>query len=132
MEKRKSERVQFFQVGTGRNIEPVWVFRKASPGAILGLLLDIGANGAQVLTDKSQNLSGGAYRLIVHAESESGAAALTLMMNARCRWSRHEGTLYIRNGLIFDEEASVDEVLALQQSESHWLRCELLLLGERP
>jgi hypothetical protein len=126
MEKRKSERVQFFQVGTGRDIQPVWVFRKTSPGAILGLLLDIGGNGAQVLTDKSQDLAGGSYRLIAHSETVPGAAAFTLMLNARCRWSQSEGTLYIRNGLIFDEEVSVDEVQALQPGESSWLRCEML------
>jgi hypothetical protein len=126
MEKRSSERVQFFQVGTGKDIQPVWVFRQTVPGAILGLLLDIGANGAQVLTDKSQDLAGGSYRLVVHGEGNSGEAALSV--NAGCRWSQHEGTLYIRNGLIFDEEALVDELHALQNGEPRWLRCELLPL----
>jgi len=126
MEKRSSDRVQFFQVGTGKDIHPVWVFRQTSPGAVLGLLLDIGANGAQVLTSKTQDLAGGNYRLIVHADDTPGKEALSV--NVRCRWSQHDGTLYIRNGLIFDEEALVDEVHALQGGGMHWLRCELLRL----
>jgi uncharacterized protein (DUF111 family) len=102
------------------------VFRQTVPDAILGLLLDFGANGAQVLTDKSQDLAGGSYRLIVHGVETSGDAALSV--NAACRWSQHEGTLYIRNGLIFDEEALVDELHSLHNGAPRWLRCELLRL----
>jgi len=124
MEKRKSDRVQFFQLNTGEDIQPVWVFRHSNPEAILGVLLDIGAHGAQVLTDRSQDLAGGDYRLIVHCGNAQGED--DLVVNAVCRWSRHDGTLYIRNGLIFDEETSLDEIMALHNRATSWLRCEVL------
>jgi hypothetical protein len=131
MEKRKSERVQFFQVGTGKDIQPVWVFRQIHPEATLGLLLDIGANGAQVLTDKSQNLHDADYRMIIHGADVFSEA--TLIVNGRCRWSQRQGTLYVRHGLVFDEEASDSELqaLQLQKCESGWLRCELLPVSLR-
>jgi hypothetical protein len=126
MEKRKSERVQFFQVHADRDLQPVWVFHQAHPEAILALLLDISTDGAQVLTDKSQYLEGGAYRLIVHADDTTGAVAVEV--NVLCNWSQREGTLYIRNGLAFNEEVSVQGVLASFNAKSRWLRCELLEL----
>jgi hypothetical protein len=126
MEKRKSERVQFFQVRADRDLQPVWVFRQTYPGAILALLLDISTDGARVLTDKSQDLEGGVYRLVVHADDTPGAVALAA--NVRCNWSQRDGTLYISNGLAFDEEVWVQGILASFNANSRWLRCELLEL----
>jgi len=61
MDNRKADRVQFFQLGTGKDISQVWVFRQTYPGATLGLLLDIGTEGAQVLTNKADELDGKSY-----------------------------------------------------------------------
>jgi len=132
MENRKSERVQFFQLGAGSNIHPVWVFRQTNPDAVLGLLLDIGADGAKILTDKAHDLAGQAYRLMIHGGNVPNEPTLTI--NGRCRWSQNQGTLYINNGLIFDETITGDELLELerQKREFGWLRCELLPLTNHP
>jgi hypothetical protein len=129
VEKRKSERVQFFQMGAGNDIRPVWVFRKTLPEAKLGLVVDIGADGVQILTDKSENLSGGDFQLIVYVDGTPDDNLLRV--NARCLWSRQEGSLYNRNGLIFEEKISVQQVLAGRDAGTKWLRCELLSLDEK-
>ncbi len=126
MEKRKSERVQFFQMDTGKDIQPIWVFRQIYPEATLGLLLDIGTNGAQVLTSKSEQLAGKSYRLIVQAGETDEKEALAV--NVRCCWSRQDGTLYTSNGLIFDKPSSIQEVLAASDAGTRWFRCEMLPL----
>ena len=126
MEKRRTDRVQCFQLGTDADIQPVWVFRKAHPDAILGLLLDIATDGAQVLTDKTQSLAGesNAYRLIIQSEEASDPD--TVVAHTRCAWSKPDGTLYIRNGLVFDNEISMQNILSKKVKDSKWLRCELL------
>jgi hypothetical protein len=122
-ERRRSERVQFFQLVTDKDIEPIWVFRQTYPEAILGLLLDINAVGVQVLTNKSQELSGDDFRMIVHAGDE------VVKVNVRRCWSSLEGTLYMRNGFAFDEQASLPAMLAALAEGASWLRCELLPLA---
>ena len=130
MEKRKPEKVQFFQLGAGKDIQPIWVFRQTNPGAVLGLLLEIGTNGAKVLTERSHDLSGGAYQLIVYAVDQPGGELLKA--NVQCLWSKHDGTLYIHNDLVFKHEVTVQEVLDLLHLGSGWLRCELLPLTNHP
>jgi hypothetical protein len=124
MEKRKSERVQFFQVDAGKDIQPVWVFHQTHPGSKLGLLIDIGENGAQVLTGKSEELAGETFLLIVHSGEVS--CEDLLKVTVRCRWSQQDGGLYVRNGLTFEERASVQAVLKKWDAGTRWLRCELL------
>jgi hypothetical protein len=119
-ERRRSERVQFFQLATDKDIEPIWVFRQTYPEAILGLLLDINAVGVQVLTNKAHELTGDTYRMIVHAGDE--------VVTVRRRWSALEGTLYMRNGFAFDEQANLPALLTALAEGASWLRCELLPL----
>jgi len=127
MDKRKTERVQFFQLSTERSIQPVWVFRQTHAEAVLGLLFDIGASGAQVLTTKSDELfDEKPYQLIVHADDDPVREALKV--NVRRCWSRGEGTMYVRNGLIFEETVSLPHLFAIHEVEPRWLRCELLPL----
>ena len=130
MEKRSAERVQCFQMGTDADIQPVWVFRKTHPDAILGLLLDIAADGAQVLTDKAHSLAdeSNAYRLIV--QTEEAIDSVSLIENARCAWSKRDGTLYIRNGLIFSKTITVPPLLSAKVRDTKWLRCELLPISD--
>ena len=126
MEKRRTERVQCFQMETEADIQPVWVFRKTHPDAILGLLLDIAADGAQVLTDKAHSLAdeSSTYRLVIQTSEATDSASL--IADARCAWSKPEGTLYIRNGLFFENEIAMPNLLAAKVSDTKWLRCELL------
>jgi len=128
MEKRKSERVQFFQLPQDRDLMPVWVFRGDHPDNVLGLLVDIGADGVQVFTDKSSPLREGAYHLIVHADETQDSQSVTIRV--RRRWSKLEDNLYIRNGFTFEagEEATpspIEQVLTLRDAGKKWLRCEL-------
>jgi hypothetical protein len=127
MEKRKSERVQFFQLPRDKDLMPVWVFRRDHPDNVLGLLLDIGAEGAQVFTDKSSPLKADAFRLIVHADETGGSQSVSLCV--RRLWSKPEGNLYIRNGFTFeageDATSSIEQVLAARDAGNQWLRCEL-------
>lgn len=127
MEKRKSERVQFFQLSMDKDIKPVWVFGQTDPEATLGLLIDITPDGAQVITNKSQELVADDYQLIAYTSEAPGREVLTVKVR-RC-WSRLDGTLYIRNGLVFDEQISVQPLLVARDAGSRWLRCELLPLA---
>jgi hypothetical protein len=127
MEKRLSERVQFFQLTHEEDVPPVWVFQRAHPGAILGLLLDISAAGIQILTDKSSPMLDEAYQLIVHVE-ESASVSFTSVVVRRL-WSNPYGALYIRNGFVFagakDSASPLSQVLAARAVGQKWLRCEL-------
>ena len=124
MEKRKSERVQFFQLGTGKNIQPIWVFSEDDTDAIAGLLLDISPEGAQVLINKSEELDGENYQMIIHLGEDSAEAPKAV--NIRRLWSHPEGTLYIRNGFDFEEQYSLPAMPASAGTGTSWLRCELL------
>jgi len=125
MEKRKSKRVQFFQLGTGKDMQHLWVFRKTYPEATLGLLIDITPEGAQILTSKENALQETAYRLTIHTDTEQQA----LTIDAFCCWSRPNGTLYSSNGLSFAESASLQTISAAHEAGCRWLRCELAPLA---
>lgn len=127
MEQRQVERVQFFQLAHDDDLMPVWVFHRAQPDSILGLLLDISANGVQVLIDKSHPLAAWTYRLIIHADETSDTRFITTRV---CRlWSKVDGTLYIRNGFAFvdaaDLQPAIEQILAARGTGQRWLRCEL-------
>ena len=130
MKNRKPEKVQFFQLVDGKDIQPVWVFRRTNPGTVLGLLMAIGDEGAKVLTERSHDLAGHAYRVSIFVGEKPSDELLTL--NARCVWSKPNGTLYVHNDLAFDEPIPVQEVLELLHTGSGYLRCELLLLTDYP
>lgn len=127
MEKRKSERVQFFQLTRDDEVMPVWVFQRASPDSILGLLLDISAEGAQILTDKSIQLPRDTYQLIVHAGEQPGDDFIALSVQRL--WSEADGTLYSRHGFSLgsgeEAAASLDRLFTLHATGRKWLRCEL-------
>lgn len=129
MEKRKSERVQFFQLPRDDALMPVWVFHRGSPDTILGVLLDISEDGVQVFTDKSSPLLGDAYQLIVHDDEAESSELISVRV--RRLWSKPDGTLYIRNGFAFEggEELkpTLGKVLAARDAGHHWLRCELAI-----
>jgi hypothetical protein len=58
--------------------------------------------------------------MIVHAGDE--------VVTVRRRWSALEGTLYMRNGFAFDEQANLPAMLTALAEGASWLRCELLPL----
>ena len=129
MDKRNSERVQFFNLGISDDIQPIWVFRRTSPDAILGLLIDISFEGAQVVTDKETSISGDTFQLTIYPNDEESFA---LIVNLK--WSRSEGTLYDRSGFAFEATedqyvAAVHKVLKSHLNGKQWLRCELLGLS---
>ncbi len=124
MEKRKSKRVEFFQLGTGKDMQPLWVFRKTCPEATLGLLIDISPEGAQILTSKEETLQEIAYRLVIHTDTENDV----LSIDAFCCWSRPNGTLYSSNGLVFGDKASLQAMAPALESDCRWIRCELVPL----
>jgi hypothetical protein len=130
MEKRKSERVQFFQLPRDDGLIPVWVFHRAHPDSILGLLLDISAEGVQIFTDKSSPMLGDAYQLIVHAGENQSSEVISVCV--RRLWSKPDGTLYTRNGFAFEggEELMpyLEKVLASRDAGHQWLRCELAVV----
>lgn len=100
MEKRKSERVQFFQLPRDDALMPVWVFHRGSPYTVLGVLLDISEDGVRVFTDKSSPMPGHDYQLIVH-DDESESREL-ISVRVRRLWSKPDGTLNMRNGFAFE------------------------------
>ena len=122
MEKRKSERVKFLKLVTGNEMQHLWVFRKTFPDSILGLLMDISPEGAQVITGRTEYLQEADYRLVIHTETEQEA----LTIEAHCCWSRPNGTLDSGIGLVFNETAHLQSIVAALDSGSRWLRCELM------
>jgi hypothetical protein len=130
MDKRKSERVQFFQLPFNHDLIPVWVFHLANPDSVLGLLLDISADGVQIFTDKASPLQDDAYQLIVHSDEVASSSFISVRVHRL--WSKPDGTLYIRSGFVFDGgEASlpsIKDVLAARDAGKQWLRCELTVV----
>lgn len=124
MEKRNSKRVQFYQLDTGRQIQPVWVFSRHDSDSILGLVLDVASGGAQILTSKSQELKARSYQLIIHL-SENVTEVLQVG-RVQLRWSRPESSLYQRNGFRFDKQIQLETMISAFDSGSRWFRCELL------
>jgi hypothetical protein len=127
MDKRKSERVQFFQISHERDVLPVWVFNRSNSDAVLGLLLDIGSDGLQILTDKMKPLGAEQYELTIH--SDEGADALHPAIPVKHLWSQPDGTLYNRNGFAFmggtDMMQFLESILSAREAGRKWLRCEL-------
>lgn len=130
MEKRLSDRVQFFQFHHDHDLRPIWVFRHAQPESVLGLLLDVSEEGVQILTDKSPSLQGDSFYLIIH--SDACQVANFCAAQVRHLWSKAEGTLYVRNGFAFDgvgDLASFIARLLVARADGHkLLRCELVAL----
>jgi len=128
MDKRQSERVQFFQVPQEKDMWPVWVFRQANSESVLGLLVDISKDGLQVLTDKNNPVQEGNYRLDVRTTDSPDGNFVTL--HVRQLWMNAEGALYVRNGFSFLDtahaEIAVKQILDARDSGTKWLRCELM------
>ena len=128
MDNRRHTRVQFFQVNHNHDLQPVWVFRHAEPEAVLGLLLDIGPGGVQVLTDKEAELSGERYALMVH--EDGSADGLLCNVAVMRKWTQPEGSLYFRSGFEFEETAGTstlaEKLLGAANAGQKWLRCELM------
>lgn len=130
VERRLSERVQFFQLPGATDLIPVWVFQRAHPDTVLGLLLDISAAGIQILTDKNTPLPVEYYQLIVHADDSADTRFITAAVKRL--WSKPEGALYVRNGFVFDRDhelaSQINDVRAVREAGRQWLRCELAAL----
>lgn len=128
MEKRQSERVQFFQFAREDEVIPVWVFQRSNSDAVLGLLLDVGANGLQILTDKSGPMHGHSYQLIVHADGRQSTKLIYIAVQRL--WSQAKSALYIRHGFEFvhtdDLPAALSLLLAAHTAGQKLLRCELV------
>ncbi|MEW5768900.1 MAG: PilZ domain-containing protein [Pseudomonadota bacterium] len=127
MEKRQSERVQFFQVPLEKEVVPVWVFRRSHPNALLGLLLNISLAGVQLLTDKAHALDDGSHRLTVYTDDRS--QDIFLSAQVRHLWSKTDGEIYSRHGFFFTDEKvlapAIAKVMAAREIGMQWLRCEL-------
>ncbi|MBV8659808.1 MAG: PilZ domain-containing protein [Burkholderiales bacterium] len=128
MDNRRHTRVQFFQVNQNHDLQPVWVFRHAAPEAILGLLLDIGPGGVQVLTDKAAVPTNERYDLLVH--EDGSAEGLLCNVAVLRKWTNPEGSLYFRSGFEFEETAGAsalaEKLLNAANAGQKWLRCELM------
>lgn len=127
MEKRQFDRVNFFQLSRDGDLIPVWVFHRARPDTVLGVLVDISAEGVQILTDKSSQLDANNYLLIVHVDEALDRNSIDVRVNRL--WSKSDGTLYIRNGFAFrggeDLTHYSEQLLVLRDTGHQWLRCEL-------
>lgn len=127
MERRLSERVQFFQLPTNNQVIPVWVFQRAHPESVPALLLDFSKEGVQILTDKSLPLPNGSAKLIIHNDDRESADFIVTVV--RILWSKAEGALYTRNGCEFDPAANqssqIEQIRVACEAGKQWLRCEL-------
>lgn len=127
MEKRQFDRLNFFQLSRDGDLIPVWVFHRARPDTVLGVLVDISAEGVQILTDKSSQLDANNYLLIVHVDDAPDRNSIDVRVNRL--WSKSDGTLYIRNGFAFQKGEDLThyskQLLALRDTGHQWLRCEL-------
>ncbi|GAO36444.1 diguanylate cyclase/phosphodiesterase [Sulfuricella sp. T08] len=130
MDKRKSERVQFFNTKDENGLQPVWIFRRTSADAMLVLLVDISIAGVQIISSRDTFLEGNIYRIMVFNSRSSGEDPfLTMIVNRK--WSKEDGSLYLRHGFAFDDESDVsidivNSVIAARDEGKKWLRCELI------
>lgn len=127
MEKRQSDRVNFFQPSRDGNLIPLWVFHRTCPNTVLGVLMDISSDGVQILTDKSNQLDANNYLLVVHLDDAPDRDSIDVRVNRL--WSKSDDSLYIRNGFAFqggeDMTHHFKKLLALRDTGHQWLRCEL-------
>ncbi len=128
MDKRKSERVQFFNIGDGEQVLPIWVFRKANTDAVLGLLVDISAEGVQVLADKAFPLADDLFQLSIHLDDDS-----VLTVPVKRQWSLEDESLYIRHGFTLEDSEEntatvVQRVIDAYEQAGRWMGCEIVIL----
>jgi hypothetical protein len=139
VERRLSERVQFFQQPGVDMALPWQALGGSRPNTIHGLLLDVSDDGVQIMTDESttdESMSAlsDLVQLIVPAD-ESANVNLTVATMRRL-WSKVDDTAYVRHGFSFvDGDANLtmllDCVLAARDSGSQWLRCGLVVSARR-
>lgn len=133
MERRLSERVQFFQQPGADVAIPVWVLNGTKPDTILGLLLDVSDEGVQIMTDEPVQSRNDEFELVV--QSDESANTNLAVATMRRLWSQEDGTPYVRHGFSFTGEANLlmllDCVMAARDSGRQWLRCGLVASARR-
>lgn len=133
MERRLSERVQFFQQPGIDVAIPVWVLNGARPNTTLGLLLDVSDDGVQIMTDEPIQSCGDEFQLTV--QNDEFANTHLAIATLRKLWSRGNGTPYVRHGFAFTGEANLPVllncVMAARDSGQQWLRCGLVEAAPR-
>jgi len=134
MDKRISDRMQFYQFSYQDDLSRNWDYQRADMDSIQGLIIDISMDGVQILTDKSKPVDAGYYQVIVHADHIPGIKYMCAQL--RHLWSKPDGGLYHRNGFAFDgwgDLASfIGNLLAAHEAGHRWLRCELAVQTSQP
>lgn len=127
MDRRVSERVQFFQSPARNTALPAGVFGLAHANAVLGLLLDLSDDGVQMLTYRAKLLAADTYKLIVHVGAPVNKSAT--VASVRRLWSK-EGELYVHHGFAFAGDVKLtrllDCVMDARAAGKLWLRCALM------
>jgi hypothetical protein len=133
VERRLSERVQFFQQPGDDVAVPVWVFNHAKSDTILGLLLDVSDEGVQIMTDEAVPPLSDEFQLIVQTDETANINLAVATMHKL--WSKSDGTPYVRHGFSFDGDINLtmllDCVFAARDSGRQWLRCGLIASTRR-
>jgi hypothetical protein len=119
MEKRNSTRVRVFGIDEVQNRSAL------GEVALHGLIVDISSEGIQVLTDRTFPFNTDLCRITVSLKDGDTADFLVNQ-----RWSKDEGTLYIRYGFAFDARnsratESAQKVLEAYQQGTRWLHCSI-------
>lgn len=127
VERRSSERIQFFSRPTENvfAVDPVSSLRQAD--TIFGLLIDVSDFGVQIITQKQRTALPRSLDLLIQAP---GGSRLDFAVARLDRlWSKVACEHYIQHGFAFRGTVQLapllDGVLSARDSGLPWLRCGL-------
>lgn len=128
MERRLTERVQFFQCPPTLIPMPVSALDHSHTDTTSGLLLDISDDGVQILTSDDLTSYSDTFELTILPNGKSTASCTIATMQRQ--WSKPEDANFIRSGFAFAGDVQLatllDNVLDARDAGRQWFRCNLV------
>ena len=128
MERRLTERVQFFQCPQALIPMPVTAFSQPHTDTTPGLLLDISDDGVQILTSDELSAHSSTFELTIQPNGKATTSCTIATMQRL--WSKPEDANFIRSGFAFAGDVQLttllDNVLDARDAGRQWFRCTLV------
>lgn len=128
MDNRRHPRTQCFQMAHDHDLTPVWVFRRATPDGVLGLVVDFSDSGLKALVEKHESLDA-EFFIVFIGEQFEGPDPRPSFTVAR-KWTGVPMGLYDLCGFEFTDPAEAQDCVQFMKNQlgsgNAWIRCELL------